>query len=391
MIKLNKNIIFLGIVSFLTDLSSEMIFPLLPVFLDHFLKATKFEIGIIEGTAQLVASLLKVFSGYISDMAGRKKPLVVIGYSLSAISKPFLYFAGNWRDVLVIRAVERTGKGIRTSPRDALISSYTTPESSGRAFGFHRGMDTAGAVLGTLVAIFFLFYFGETEDTFRLVFLISAVPAFLAVLFLVFFVKEKKSVYHRKTIRPSLKNIPSGFYIFLIFQVLFTVFSMNFAFMLLKANYSGVSLGLIPAVYLFFNLVYAVASYPAGAMADRAGKLNILIATYILFGITALLFTGGNFIWAWAGFMFYGLFMAGNEVASRAVISDLISEEIKGSAYGIYHTATGVSAFVSSSLAGFLWDRFGENTPFYVASAGAFVLALAAYFIFSKKKILKIS
>ncbi len=378
MIRINKNIIFLGIVSFLTDLSSEMIFPVLPLFLDHILKASKFEIGIIEGAAEFTASFLKVFSGYVSDRLGRKKAVVVAGYTISAFTKPLLYFAGNWKDVLFIRVIERTGKGIRTSPRDALISHYAQKEKSGRSFGFHRGMDTLGAVFGTLLAFFFLLFLGETESTFRLIFLVSFFPAVISVLILIVFVKEPPAAEKRLR-KFSPRELPLDFYKLLTLQVLFSVFSMNYAFMILKANSIGVSIGFIPAVYLLYNIVYAFSSYPAGFFSDRFGKGYALSITYLLFSATAFIFTLNYPVFGWIGFIFYGLFMAGNEVVSRAVISDLVQEKLKGTAYGIYHTAIGLSVFASTSLAGFLWDRFGGDVPFYTAGFGSLFLSFLCF------------
>ncbi len=378
MAKINKNIIFLGIVSLLTDISSEMIFPILPVFLDHFLKATKFEIGIIEGTAQLVASFLKVFSGHLSDRVGKKKPIIVAGYLLSTVSKPFLYFAAGWKDVLLLRVIERTGKGIRTAPRDALISAYTTQEKSGRAFGIHRGMDTLGAVLGSLSAFVIILFLGETESSFRLIFLISFFPAFLAVIVLLFFVKEKP--FHPVKKRSfRLKDLPVSYYWFLFFQGIFMLFSMNYAFMILKSSNVGVSLGYIPVVYILFNVVYAVFSYPFGLWADRFGKVETLTVVYLIFSITAFVFTLDTPVAGWIGFVLYGIFMAGYEVITRALISDIVSPQLKGTAYGMFHTLSGITVFLSVVIAGFLWDRFGADVPFYLSSAGSLIISMIIY------------
>ncbi|SNZ09036.1 Predicted arabinose efflux permease, MFS family [Persephonella hydrogeniphila] len=379
MIKINKNIIFLGIVSFLTDLSSEMIFPILPIFLDHFLKASKFEIGIIEGAAEFTASFLKVWSGYLSDRIGKKKSVVVAGYTISAFTKPLLYFAGSWKDVLFLRVLERTGKGIRTSPRDALISAYTQKERSGRAFGFHRGMDTLGAVFGAVLASVFIFSLGETEETFRFIFLFSFLPAILAVFVLLFFVKEPKVLRKKRLSKFSLRGFSTEFYKLLILQVIFTVFTMNYAFMILKANSIGIAIGFIPIVYILFNVVYAFSSYPVGYFSDRFGKAVSLSITYLIFSITAFLFTVDKPFFGWIAFVFYGVFMAGNEVISRAIISDVVDEKIKGTAYGIYHTAIGISTFISTAVAGFLWDRFGEDIPFIIGGIGALILSVICY------------
>ena len=373
---MRKYVIILGIVSLLTDISSEMIFPILPIFLEKFLYATKTQIGLIEGLAALITSFLKVFSGYLSDKIGKRKLLVVFGYTLSAFSKPLLYFATNWIDVLWIRALERTGKGIRTAPRDALISSFSEGKS-GQAFGIHRGMDTAGAVLGSLFTFLFLVYFGETEENFRKIFLYAFFPAITAVVILMFFVKEPKINKTSHEIKISFKNLPSDFKKFVIIQSVFTLFTMNYAFIILKANDVGISIGFIPLAYLFFNIVYAFSSFPFGIFSDKVGKTKAMLFTYILFSITSFIFLIKNSFFGWIGFAFYGIFMSGYEVVSRAFISDLIkNEDIKGSAYGIYHTLIGITSFLSMIIAGVLWDVFGSYMPFMVSGVFSLVVSL---------------
>ena len=383
MTKLNKNIIFLGMVSFFTDLSSEIIFPILPLFLEHFLKASKFEIGLIEGSAQLTASVLKVISGYISDKIGRRKPVVVLGYAISTVVKPLLFLSVNWKDVFVLRILERAGKGIRTPPRDALLSQYVNKDFSGRAFGFHRGMDTAGAVFGSLIVMMFFYFFGVSEETFRNIFLFSFLPGFIALIILVIFVKEKKSQYlsnsNHTSFCQSVKKLPGKFYVLLTVQILFTILSINFAFVILKVNSSGISMFFIPVVYLLFNFVYAVMSYPIGLISDKIGKGTTLSLTYFSFGISSFILSG-NIPWVGIlGFVLYGIFMAGNEVVSRAIVSDVVPLKLKGTAYGIYHTATGIAVFISSSLTGIIWDFFGSFVPFFVSSIGTLIIAIFSY------------
>ena len=377
---MRKYVIILGIVSLLTDISSEMIFPILPIFLEKFLHTTKTQIGLIEGLAALITSFLKVFSGYLSDKIGKRKLLVVLGYSLSAFSKPLLYFATNWIDVLWIRALERTGKGIRTAPRDAMISSFSEGKS-GYAFGIHRGMDTAGAVLGSLFTFLFLIYLGETEENFRKIFLYAFFPAITAVVILISFVKEPKINKTSSEIKISFKNLPSDFKKFVIIQSFFTLFTMNYAFIILKANDVGISIGFIPLAYLLFNIVYAFSSFPFGIFSDKVGKTKAMLLTYILFSITSFIFLIKNSFFGWLGFVFYGIFMSGYEVVSRAFISDLIKkEEIKGSAYGIYHTSIGITLFLSMLIAGILWDKFGSYMPFLISGVFSMILS----FIFWK-------
>ena len=385
---INRNIVLLGLVSLFTDISSEMIFPILPIFLDKFLHASKTEIGFIEGLAEITASFLKIFSGIISDKFGKKKPLIIFGYGISTFSKPLLYFANSWLFVLFVRVSDRIGKGIRTSPRDALISAYSSEEVSGKSFGIHRGMDTVGAVLGTLLAFLFLLILGETEKTFRFIFLFSIIPAGIALFILIFMVKEPEVKEKKKTfyLRENIKTLPPEFYKFLIIQALFTSVSMNYAFMILKAQNIGISIGFIPVAYLIFNIFYAFFSYPIGSMSDKFGKINVMAFVYILFSLTSLTFTINSSISGWLGFILYGLFMAGNETVSRAFISDFSKEKVKGTAYGIYHFVMGISSFISLSIAGFLWDKFGANFPFYISALVSFALAVVLILVFKIKK-----
>ncbi len=363
---ISKNVFFLGIVSFFTDVSSEMIFPILPIFLERFIGASKLEIGFIEGLAQLTASTLKVFSGFISDKLRRRKPVIVVGYSLSNLIKPFLFFSNSWVQVLFIRVIDRVGKGIRTAPRDALISESTEKVVSGKSFGFHRALDTLGAVVGTLTAFFILSILGSKESSFRAVFAFSAVPGLLSIFVLFLFVEERK--VFKKKIRFEFSRIPPIYFKFLAVQSLFTLFSMNYAFMILKGEHSGISIGFIPLAYLVFNVVYSFFCFPFGSISDKFGKIKTLSIAYVIFSLSAFIFTLKSEIFAWMGFALYGVFMAGFETVSRAIISDFSGEELKGTAFGIYHTVIGVSSFISLSVAGFLWDRFGASFPFYVAS-----------------------
>lgn len=379
---INRYVFILGIVSFLTDISSEMIFPILPIFLEKFLNASKTEIGLIEGVAIFVASLFKVLSGFVSDRIGKRKLLVVLGYSLSAFTKPVFYFVESWSQVLILRAVERAGKGIRTAPRDAIISAYAPPKISGTSFGLHRAFDTLGAVLGSFFAFLLLIYYGETEETFRSIFLISFIPAVLAVFILIFFVKEPRIETKTKSFKFNFSLLPKQFYMFLSVHTVFTLFSMNYAFIILKGNETGISIGLIPLAYLLFNVSYAIFSFPVGVLSDRLGKIKSIALTYFSFSTVAFLFTFDSQIYGWVGFILYGIFMSGYEVISRAIISDITNHQIKGTAYGIFHTVIGISSFASMLIAGFLWDMFGADVPFIASGVLSLILSVLTLFLF---------
>ncbi len=384
--KISRYVFILGIVSLLTDISSEMIFPVLPIFLDRFLHATKTEIGLIEGVAIFIAGVFKVFSGVLSDRLGKRKILVVIGYSFSAFTKPLFYFANSWIQVLFLRGLERIGKGIRTAPRDAIISAYSSSEISGKSFGLHRALDTIGAVIGSLSAFLLLYLFGELEETFRKIFLISFIPAVLAIFILVVFVKEPPVKKVENFTKLDFKLLPKNFYVFLSIHAFFTVFSMNYAFFILKGNASGISMLHIPIVYLMFNISYAFFSLPFGVLSDRVGKVKSLLFVYLMFSVVSLFFLFNSPLMGWIGFIMYGIFISGYEVVSRAFISDITDINIKGTAYGVFHTLIGFSSFISTVLAGILWDNFGEDIPFAISFTGGLISLFATLFLLKENR-----
>jgi len=383
MAKLNKNIIALGFTSFLTDVSSEMILALLPLFLTA-IGAGKAAIGLIEGIAEFTASLLKTFSGYVSDKFKKRKFLVVIGYSLSTITKPFIALANGWSEVLFVRFLDRVGKGIRTSPRDALIAESITPGERGKSFGFHRAMDSAGAVVGTLLASLLLFVFGRFLHMnivmqYRTVFWIALVPGILSVLTLVFFVKEPKFVETRKKLFSLKETLPPAFVRFLVIVGIFELAHFSYALFILRAADLGVIVPLIPIIYLVYNLVYAGFAMPAGQLADRFGNRNILAIGYLLFGLMCLGFAfAATNIQAWILFVVFGLSVAIIETIPRAMVPGMITDDVKGTAYGFYHMLIGVMDLPASFIAGLLWDSLG--TPVYAFGYGA-ILAIIASFL----------
>ncbi len=354
-----------------------MSFPLLPIFLTNYLHASKTEVGFIEGIAELTASLLKIFSGAISDRFGKRKIWALGGYALSAITKPLLAFAGSWGHVLGVRIADRFGKGIRTSPRDAIISGYSDSKKSGRSFGLHRALDNMGAILGTFSAFLLLKFLGESEHSFRLIFGLAIIPGILAICVLIIAVKEPRFKRERKKNRLfAFKDFTPGYFRFLAFQTIFSAIAMNYAFMILKAENVGIKIGFIPLAYLLYNVVYFLFSYPAGLLSDHIGKVPVMSITYIVFSLAALSFTIPSEWSGWFGFALYGLFMAGFQTVSRAMISDMIPDGKSGFAFGVYHTAIGLASFFSLGLAGFLWDRWGANTPFYMGAGIAALLAI---------------
>jgi MFS family permease len=370
-----KNVFWLGIVSFFTDVSSEMIFPVLPIFLRVVLGANMAIVGMIEGVAEATASLLKLFSGWLSDKMQKKKLLVGSGYGLSAFTKPILALASSWWHVLFVRVSDRVGKGIRTAPRDALIAASVSKEERGKYFGLHRMLDTSGAILGSLIAAVLLYIY--TND-FRLIFWLSFIPGLIAVVILYLFVVDVKDEVKKK-VEVSFKNLNPDYRNFLIVVMLFGLGNFSYAFFLLRAQDIGLVVALIPVIYLVYNLVYAGISIPAGKLSDKIGRKKVLFFSYIMFAITSLGFGFyADLKSIWLLFVLYGLFMALNDGVSRAYVSDMVDVK-RGSALGAYHMVVGIVVLPANFIGGYLWNSFSVEMAFVY---GAVMASLASlYFL----------
>jgi len=373
---LNRNIIALGANSFFTDFSTEMILPLLPIFLERFLHASKSEIGLIEGMAEFGVAMLIALSGFYSDRLGKRKGITVFGYGMSNLIKPLAFFAQSATMIAMIRIGDRLAKGVRVAPRDALISAYTPKEISGFVFGFHKMMDGAGALAGSLTAFGVLWFWGESESSFRTVFAISLIPGLISMMILIFLVTDVPfTPVSIRRFRPEA--LPAPFYYLVVFQSLFSLFAMNYSFMLLKAENNGIALVMIPLAYALYNLTQSAFAIPIGKAADRFGKPVLLSCIYTAFGLGALAMTTGSTLGVWLGFGIYGFFAGGFNALAKAIISDTAPQELKATAYGVYYTAVGITTLISLTGAGWLWDHYGSNIPFIIASASSLVLAIA--------------
>ena len=363
----------LGAVSFLTDLSSEMIYPLLPLFLTGVLGASATAIGAIEGAAESTASLLKLLSGWWSDRARRRKPLVVGGYVLSSLVRPLVALAQSVTQVLAIRLVDRVGKGIRSSPRDALIADSVAAEHRGRAYGFHRAADHAGAVVGPLVAFALLGAFGVSLRT---LFLLAAIPAALSVIVLFVGVREVPRAIAMPDAGPDLAvPLSRRFWSFLAILLVFTLGNATDAFVLLRSSQLGVDAALVPILWAMLHVVKSASSTPAGALSDRIGRRPLLIGGWVLYAAVYFGFARAGTEWhAWALFAVYGVFFGLTEGAQKAMIADLVPAARRGAAFGWYNLALGLGAFPASLIFGAIWDRFGAPAAFQYGA----VLALAA-------------
>ncbi len=381
--KMNSGVVKLGWISFLSDVASDMIFPLLPDFLTRTLKAGPAAIGAIEGVAEATSSFMKMVSGRLSDRVRRRKPLIVAGYSIAALARPLIGLAANWTQVLAIRFTDRIGKGIRTSPRDALLADLVPPEKRGRAFGLQRAMDNAGAVVGPLLAAALLRFVFDDE---RSIFLLAAVPGLAAVALLVFAVKEPpKAPRDPAAARPPGGPLPRRLRIAIGIFVLFTLASSTDAFLILRASNAGVALWQLPLLWAFFNGVKAVGGVPGGALADRLGRVPAIVAGWTVYAISYVGFafvSSPGPIWAWFGF--YALFYAMTEGAERALVADLAPARLRGKAFGAFHASVGFASLPASILFGLWWKAFGPRGAFLIG-AGIAVAATATLLVFRSR------
>lgn len=374
------NIILLGITSLLTDISSEMIYPLLPVYLVSVLGASPAILGLIEGIAESSASLLKVFSGYFSDKFKSRKPFTILGYSGSAIGKLLLFISVNWWYVLVARTIDRFGKGIRTAPRDALIADSARDGKRGAAFGLHRAMDTFGAAIGVFLAYILISRF---KDSFKNIFLFSLFPAVLGIAAL-FFVREKVKTVKATQEKLEFKwsALDSRLKLFLIFTFIFTLGNSSNQFLLLRAKDLGNPLTLVILFYLVYNITYALFSYPASRLSDKIGRKRILVAGYLIYGLVYFGFAINNSSHnLWLLFAIYGLYMGFTEGVEKALIADIAPQDLRATSIGLHATLVGMGLLPASILAGMLWRFLGPAAPFYFGGFMGIFASLGFWFI----------
>ena len=389
---LPRNVFAISLVSLLNDASSEIIYPLLPVFLSITLGASPAIVGLIEGTAESISSLLKLFAGYFSDRRGKRKIFVVFGYAMANLVRPLLAFAGNWYQVLAIRLTDRIGKGIRGAPRDAMIADAVGPGERGIAFGLHRAMDHTGAVIGPLAGYLLVWFFASnansiTAGEFTKIFLIASIPALAAVLVVVFFVREsavKRANQDEESESPnetkvhlSLFGFDSNFKRFLLIIALFTLSNSSDAFLLLRAQTAGVSVGVIPLLWAMLHVSKVVSSILGGDLSDRLGRRGLIASGWLLY---AAVYAGFAFVsdatWVWALFLIYGVYFGLVEGAEKALVADLVRPEQRGTAYGLYNLAFGITVLPASLLMGLLWKFKGPAVAFCVSAALGALAAL---------------
>lgn len=387
---LPRNVWVITATSFLTDVSSDMLFTLLPLFLANVLGVRPATIGLIEGAAETTASLLKIFSGYISDRLRARKWLTVAGYGLSAVVKPLLYVTVTWAGVLLVRVADRVGKGIRAAPRDALVADSVDGDRRGLAFGLHRAGDTFGAALGILIALLIVLATQATateltESTFQAVVIASIIPGFLAVIVMAALARDVPVTGQREAPHLTLRGFDRRFYWFLLAIVVFTLGNSADAFLILRAQERGLSTAGVLGMVLTFNLIYALVSGPAGALSDRIGRHRLILGGWLVYGLLYLGFAAVGEAWQmWVLFGLYGIYYGIVEGVARALIADLVAPDRRGTAYGVFNAAVGIMTLPASLVAGLLWSGFagwagfGPSAPFLFGAA----MALAAVIIF---------
>ncbi|MBC8446624.1 MAG: MFS transporter [Chloroflexi bacterium] len=379
---LPRNVWATSLTSFFMDISSEMVINILPLFLANVLGVQADIIGLIEGVAEATASLLKVFSGWLSDRLRARKWLAVAGYALSALAKPFFYFANSWGAVAGVRWADRVGKGIRTAPRDALVADSIDERHRGLAFGFHRAADTGGAMLGLLIALGIAWYTQSNalalgRNTFQTVVLISLIPAFLAVLSLALGARDVPVTKTRARPRFAFRSLGRRFMIFLLIVGLFDLGNSSDAFLILRAQERGLSVLSILGMLVTFNAVYTLVSTPAGSLSDRVGRRRLIVGGWLVYAAIYLGFGLARTGWhVWTLYAIYGVYYGLAYGTAKAMVADIVPEELRGTAYGTYNAVLGLLDFPASLIAGLLWRYLAPSAPFYFGGALALAAAL---------------
>lgn len=390
--QLPRNVWAVGFTSFFMDVSSEMVINILSLFLANVLHQQTSIIGLIDGVAEATASILKLFSGWLSDKIGGRKWLAVAGYGLSAISKPFFYIASSWELIAGVRWADRVGKGIRTAPRDALMADSVTPETRGLAFGLHRAMDTAGAMVGIIIAAVVVWLAQKntldlSKNTFQTIVLISLLPAFLAVLSLALGAEDVVVKGQRAAPKFSLRGMGKPFSIFLVIVSIFTLGNSSDSFLVLRAQNLQMTVLEILVMLAMFNLIYALVSTPAGSLSDRIGRRRLIIGGWLVYAAIYLGFALAQTAWqVWVLYVVYGLYYGLAYGTANALVADLVPDNLRGTAYGTYNAVIGLLAFPASFIAGLLWQGignwhgFGPSAPFLFGGVLALVAALLMAF-----------
>ena len=369
----NRNVLFTGITSFLTDTSVKMVYSVMPMFLLS-IGASKTTLSLIEGIAESTASLVKAMTGFWSDKIGKNKPFMLIGYGLSALIIPLYTFVTFPAHVLYLRFIERFGKGIRTAPRDSLIAGSIPKGESGKSFGLQKAMDNSGAIVGPLIAFLLLYWL---PGNYRIIFLFAGIPAIIAIFVIIFGIKEAKKNKEDLFRKFHFKDFSGRYYFFLVIIFVFTLGNSTDALLLVKANEVGIKITLIPLVYLITNAVAVIFSIPLGSLSDKIGKEKVLVAGFLIYAFVYFGFgistNTGAIV---ALFALYGLYSAATDGIQKAFISDIIDKNKKGTGLGIYNALLGITLLPASIIAGFLYDHVNSRIPFYFGASTSILAAI---------------
>ncbi len=379
------NVFYIGLLSFFGGISQDIFVPILPIYLSSVLGLNKAFIGLSEGLVTSGASIFKMIAGFLTDKFGKKKPFIFLGYLFSLIARPLLSFTTAGATVLGLRFLDGVGKGMKDSPKDALIADSTERSTRGKSFGIARTLDTFGSVAGPLILFGLLYFLKNNSLEYHIILVITAVPLFITLTILKFKVKE--TITKDINIKPSASfALPQNFYIFLAIMVLFSLGNSSDAFLILRAQNIGVTLLAIPLIYALFNFVYASASIPLGSLSDRIGREKVIILGWLAYMTTYVGFAFANANYQiWLLFAFYGLYYATTEGVAKAFVADMVPENHRGRAYGIYNTAIGLVALPASFIAGLLWDYFSPSATFFYG-AGMSLIALILLIVFLSLK-----
>lgn len=370
---LERNIFFTGLTSFLTDTSTKMIYSIMPLFLLS-IGASKTEVSLIEGIAESTSALLKALSGWWSDKIGKNKPFMVFGYAMTAIITPLYALVAVPLQVLLLRFVERVGKGVRTAPRDSLIAGSAGVKQRGKGFGFHKAMDNAGAIIGPLLAYLIL---TAEPGNYRKIFLLATLPAICGVITILLFIKEVKRKKADLPGKIRFKDFSKRYYLFLFIAIVFTLGNSTDALLIVKAEEVGVKVALIPLVYMLFNSVSVILSIPMGMLSDRIGREKLIIFGFMLYSFVYYGFGATTRISVIiALFALYGVYSAATDGVQKALVADLVAKDKKGTALGIYNAVLGVTLLPASLIAGFLYDKVSAASAFYFGGIMAFTAAI---------------
>ncbi|MEZ7884727.1 MAG: MFS transporter [Bacteroidales bacterium] len=370
---IEKNVFFIGVTSFFNDTSIKMVYSVMPLFLLS-IGASKTAISAIEGLSESIASFVKVLSGFWSDKLGRYKPFLVIGYTLSTLVTPFYAISKFAAEIMTLRIFERFGKGLRAAPRDSMIGQATGDNDSGKNFGFHKAMDNSGAVLGPLIAMALLYYF---PDNYQLIFIIASIPALFGVLTIVLYIKENSIKKVEHSLAGAVNKIPQRFYCFLIIVFVFSLGNSTDALLLVKTSETGISHSLIPLVFMLYNTVSVILAVPIGKLSDKIGHGKMIVIGFFLYSIIYFIFGYSSHFGVFLLlFALYGIYSAMTDSSQKAMISDIVPHEIKGTAFGLYHAVLGITFLPASLFAGLLYDYVNSSAPFYFGGALSLIAAL---------------